>query len=101
MYTMEDYSAIKKEWNSTICRNMDGPRDDPTKWNKLEKDKYHDTIYMWNLTKKNDTKELIYKTETNPQISKSNLWLPKGKPWGGRDKLRRWDYHMHTTIHIK
>ena len=22
------YSAIKKEWNSAICSNMDGPRDD-------------------------------------------------------------------------
>ena len=30
---------------------------------------------------KNDTQELIYKTETNSQISKSNLRLPKGKPW--------------------
>ena len=29
---------------------------------------------------KNDTKEFIYKTETDAQISKSNLWLPKGKP---------------------
>ena len=26
------------------------------------KDKYHDITYMWNL-KKNDTNELIYKTE--------------------------------------
>ena len=31
---------------------------------------------------KNDTKELIYKTETNSQISKPILWLPQGKPWG-------------------
>ena len=29
---------------------------------------------------KNDTKELIYKTETNSHISKSNLQLSKGKP---------------------
>ena len=28
---------------------------------------------------KNDTNELIYKTETDSHISKSNLWLPKGK----------------------
>ena len=26
---------------------------------------------------------LIYKTETNSQILKSNLWLPKVKPMGG------------------
>ena len=32
IYTMEYYSAIKKEWNNTICSNMDGPRDYHTKW---------------------------------------------------------------------
>jgi len=30
-------------------------------------------------SKRNDTTELIYKTETVLQISKTNLWLPKGK----------------------
>ena len=30
-----------------------------------EKDKYYDITCMWNL--KYDTKEIIYKTETNPQ----------------------------------
>ena len=35
---------------------------------------------------KNDTKELIYKTEINSQISKSILWLPQVKPlWGGKN----------------
>ena len=34
--------------------------------------------YVWNLIKKNDTNELIYKTESDSQISKSHLWLPKG-----------------------
>ena len=32
---------------------------------------------MWNL--KNDTNELIYKTETDSQMWKTNLWLQKGK----------------------
>ena len=31
IYTMEYYSAIKKEQNNAICSNMDGPRDDHTK----------------------------------------------------------------------
>ena len=39
---------------------------------------------------KSDTNELIYKTETDSQTSKTNLWLPKGKG-GGRDKLGVWD----------
>ena len=33
--------------------------------------------YMWNL--KCDTDEFIYKIETDSQIKKTNLWLPKGK----------------------
>ena len=41
---------------------------------------------MWNL--KNDTNELIYKTETDSQTQKTNLWLPKGE--GVRDKLEVW-----------
>ena len=36
---------------------------------------------MWDL--KYDTNELIYKAETDSQIQKTNLWLPKGKVVGG------------------
>ena len=43
--------------------------------------------YMLNL--KNDTNELIYKTEIDSEAQKTDLWLPKGK-WG-RDKLRAWN----------
>ena len=43
---------------------------------------------MWTL-KKNDTNELTYKTETDVQNSKTNLWLQRGNVGvGGRDKLR-------------
>ena len=38
----------------------------------------HGITHMWNLTKKM-IHELIYKTETDSQISKTKLWLPKGK----------------------
>ena len=34
--------------------------------------------HMWNL-KNNDINELIYKTETDPQTSRTTLWLPNGK----------------------
>ena len=40
-------------------------------------------------SKKND-KMNIYKTETDSQTLKTNLWLPKGKG-RGRDKLGVWD----------
>ena len=82
----------KKEWNCAICRGMDGLRDCDTEWNKLERenDKYHMISLICGILKKNDTNELIYKTETDSQTSKTNLWLTNGKH-GGRDKLGVWD----------
>ena len=41
IYTMEYYSAIKKEWDNAICSNIDGLRDYHTKWSKPDKDEYH------------------------------------------------------------
>ena len=66
---MEYYSTShkKKEWNDAICSNVDGPRDYYTKWSKSDRERQipYDITYMWNI--KNDTKELIYKTEIEPQ----------------------------------
>ena len=39
----------------------------------------YDILYKWNL-KRNDTNELIYKTETDSQ--RTSLWLPMGKGGG-------------------
>ena len=41
IYTMEYYSAIKKECKLAICNNEDGHRAYYAKWNKSEKYKYH------------------------------------------------------------
>ena len=48
----------------------------------------YDITYMWNL--QSGTSEFTYKTETDSQTQKTNLWLPKGKG-AGRDKLEVWD----------
>ena len=37
------------------------------------------------------------KTEIEPQIQKTNIWLSKRK--GEGDKSGVWDYHMHATIY--
>ena len=37
---------------------------------------------MWNILLKRDTNKLIYKRETESQILKTNLWLPKEKHGG-------------------
>ena len=46
-------------------------------------------ISMWNL--KSNTNTCIYKTETVFQIQITNLWLPKRRREGGKDKLGAWD----------
>ena len=40
---------------------------------------------MWNL--KYDTDELIYKTETDPQTYRTDLWLPREVGEGGSGSL--------------
>ena len=63
----------KKEWNNATCSNMDRSNDYYTKW------KRH-ISYVCGILK-NYTNELIYKTETDSQILKTNLGLPKRKGW--------------------
>ena len=49
-------------------------------------------------SKKNDTNELIYKTETDTQTQKTKLWLPKEK--GGRIN-QEFGINIYTLLHIK
>ena len=46
---------------------MDGPRDCHTEWSKSERERQILYIACMQNIKKNDTKELIYKTETDSQ----------------------------------
>ena len=70
--------SCKKEWNNAICSNMDRPRDYHTKWAKSDRERQISYItYMWNL-KKNDTNELICKTETDSDF-KNKLMVTKGE----------------------
>ena len=83
IYTMEYYSAIKKnEIIPFAATGMDLEIIILSEVSQTEKDKYHMISLICGI-QKNDTNELIYKTETDSQTSKTNLWLPKGK--GGRE----------------
>ena len=62
---------------------MDGPRDYHT---KSDREKANIICYHLHVEskKKKDTKELIYKNETDSQTLKTNLWLRKRKSgWRG------------------
>ena len=71
----------KIEWNHAICSNMDGPRDYHTKWSKSDRERQisYAITYMWNL--KNDTNELIYKTERLTDIE-NKLMVTEGEEVG-------------------
>ena len=51
IYTVEYYSAIKKEWNNAICSNMDEPGDYHTNWSKPHRERQilYDIAYTQNL----------------------------------------------------
>ena len=67
---------------NAICSNMDGPGDYHTKWSKSfwESQISYDITYMRNL-KKNDTNELIYKTETLTDLE-NEFMVTRGNRWG-------------------
>ena len=67
IYTMEYCSAVKKnEIMPFTATWMDLEIITLSEVSQTGKDKYHDITYLWNL-KKNDTDELIDKTEIDSQ----------------------------------
>ena len=49
---------------------MDGPRDGHTEWSKSARERQitYDIAYIWNLKKRVQMNELIYKTEIESQM---------------------------------
>ena len=54
--------------------------------------------YMWNLT--HDTKELMYKTETDSETWRTDLWLPRGE---GAGRGMDWEFGVSRCklLHIE
>ena len=50
---------------------------------------------------KNYINEVIYKTETDPQISKSNLWLPMGRYGGWGVINQKIGTNIYSLLFIK
>ena len=87
IYTVEYYSAIKKNEMmpfAATCMQLEII----TKWSKSDRERQipYDITYMWSL--KYDTNQLIYKTETDSQNRRTDLWLlgewgAEGEGWVG------------------
>ena len=87
------YSAIKKEWNNSICSNVGGPRVYYTKWNRGGQIA-HDVTYMWGLEHESPLhcKEIqtvhpkgnqswIFIGRTDAEAETPILWPPDVKSW--------------------
>ena len=60
IYTVEYYSAIKKNDINAIYSNMDGTRDSHTEWNESERQRQipYDITYNWNLISSTNEKKI-------------------------------------------
>ena len=95
IYTMEYYSAIKKEWNNAIYSNMDGPRDYHTKWVRQRK-----TNTIWYHVHVESKKYI--QNRNIPTDVENKLMLTKVERWGGeRNKLGVLDQYIYTLLYVK
>ena len=90
IYTMEYYSAIKKEQNCAICRDVDRPRDCHTEWSKSEREKQisYNIAYMWNLEK---WYSWTYLQSRNRDTDIENRHMDTRGGERGWDELGDWD----------
>ena len=63
---------------------------------KQRKRMSYDISYTWNL-KISNTNELIYKTDTDSQTQRMNLWSSGWKD-GGKGSQGVFNQHVHTAI---
>ena len=75
IYTVEYYSVIRKnEIKPFSATRMDLDSVILSEVCQREEEILYDIPYMWTL-KRNNTNELTYKTETDAQTYRRNLWL--------------------------
>ena len=96
IYTMEYYSAIKKNEIMPFAATwMQLEIIILSEVSQKEKDKYHIISYVESKNLKYNTNVLKYKIETDSQTQRTDLWLPRGR-WGGGGM--DWEFGMQTII---
>ena len=100
IYTMEYYSAIKKNELMPLSSNMDGPIDYYTKWSKSDRERqiswYHSYVesnferYKWTYLQNSNRLTDI----------ESQLMVTKGEVWGG-GIYQELGMNTHTLLYIR
>jgi len=94
------YSAIKKnEMMPPAARWMNLEIVILTEISQIEKKKDPRTSLICRAEKRNDTNELIYKTEADSQTSRTNLWLPAGRMEEGI--VGEFGMDVYTRLYLK
>ena len=97
MYTMEYYSAIKRnKIELFVVRLMGLESVIQSEEGQKEKNKYSMLTHMYGIQKKNGSEEPRSRTGIKTQMQRMDLWT-----WGGGrvswDEVREWRGHIHTT----
>ena len=95
IYAMEYYSAIIKNKIMPFAATWTDLEMTITSEVSQTKTNIYDTTYMWNLIK------VIQKNYFKKQKFidfKINLMVTTGNVIGGREELREWEKHIHTTV---
>ena len=97
IYTMEYYSAIKKNEIMLFAATWIDMEIIILKWSKSDRERQvsYDIAYMQNL-KKMIQMYLFTKLTHTHRLRKQTYGYQRGK-LGGRDILGAWDWHIHTT----
>ena len=84
--------SYKKKWNWVICRDMDGPRECHTEWNKLERERQvsYNNAYMWNL--ENWYRWSYFQSRNRDRRREQMYGYQGGKVGGGRN----WEIEIDT-----
>ena len=98
IYTVEYYSAVKKEQSNAICSNMDGTRDSHPEWNKSERKA--NTIWYHLYLESNTQHKGTFSKKRKSWTWRIDLWLPdgRGREWEGSGA---WAYQTQLRVELQ
>ena len=73
----------KKEWNSAICRDVDGPRECHTEWSKSEKSEYRILMHICGIQENGINESILQSRNRDTDIENKHMNTKRGRGWVG------------------